>query len=98
VFRLDRIRVSRVERRPVGLLIVRALVDPRAATTALEEEADQVAALAVHGSAKVVDDDDEAAPRRAISIAYRRPSPRPAPVTTATWPPKSIMAAFPVVD
>src|SRR5262245_54931425 len=32
-----------------------------------------------------------APPRRAISMAYRRPRPRPAPVTIATWPAKSIM-------
>jgi hypothetical protein len=31
------------------------------------------------------------APRRANSMAYRRPSPRPAPVTTAACPVKSIM-------
>ncbi len=31
-----------------------------------------------------------AAPRRANSRAYSRPSPRPAPVTIATWPSKSI--------
>jgi len=35
VFRLDRIRGSRNERRPEGLLIVVSRVDPRAATTVL---------------------------------------------------------------
>ncbi len=32
-----------------------------------------------------------AAPRRANSSAYKRPSPRPPPVTIATWSAKSIM-------
>src|ERR1700757_1291211 len=36
-----------------------------------------------------------AAPRRANSIAYRRPRPRPAPVTIATCPVKSIIATPP---